>query len=194
MRERRKESKLRRREVKKALLGNLVLEDNRHLAPGGDMRITLWGTPDGAAGTLFLGIHRKSCIIGATIKNEKKAIRLAEESMKSLGRMLSFESVTDGAAVLMRHVFFRPVVLIFEKADDSTLMLNAYCGRGILTFFSVMRSIRLFERASDGNLSCMPKEDIRSKGKKPPQKSKAPNTKQKSKKSKAKTQKEKSDA
>lgn len=143
----RRVKKKRLKDIRKALLGNLVLTDDNKLTPGGDFRITLWGAPDGAFGTILLGISEKSVKYKYKSKNDRQALYKVEEAMKNIGRGIVFETVENGCACLLKHLFFRPVVLVFEKTDeDEELMLRAYCGRDILTFSSIKRAIKLFDQ------------------------------------------------
>ena len=146
----------RRHEIKKILLNNLMLTDDQKLTAGYNGRITLWGAGDGVIQTFLLGVSKKEVEYDNLLSNHRQVLYQAQEAMKNLGRQLFVASVPDAPAVLIRHVFFRPVVLILEEIqtedDGKKLVLSAYCGRAIMTFFSVSYCIREFEKQMDGKL------------------------------------------
>ena len=79
--------------------------------------------------------------------------------MEGIGRGLAFETVYEGCATLLRHVFFRPVVLIFECTEEG-LLLTAYCGRDIFAISSMNRALRLFVNGMPKGLSAEMKEPL----------------------------------
>jgi hypothetical protein len=135
------------------LLSNIVTDENGELTIGGDFHINPQGPADGVLGTILLGIASTEREYDtSSIKNDKKVLYQAGEAMKKIGRIVKLPSVTEGHTVFMRHFFFRPVVLIFEKKDDGRMVLSAYCGRALLTPFSMGRAIKLFSDAMPGKL------------------------------------------
>lgn len=146
------ETKERRQEIKKVLLNNLVLTEDNRLAVGADRRITLWGVGDGAGETFFFGVMKKSFRMKSEYGNNRQAIYQTGEVMKDMGRSLSMACAPEGAAVLVRHVFFRPIVMILEE-DETELVLNVYCGRAILSLPSIMHGVSKLEKLSAGKLT-----------------------------------------
>ena len=67
---------------------------------------------------------------------------------------------------MIKHIIFRPVVLIFEKTSDAEFTLSAYCGRDILCITSMRRVIKLFESNLPGGLEPVVKEKKEKKDKK----------------------------
>ena len=147
------EKKARFKEVKKLLLSNIVTDENGELTVGGDFHINPQGPPDGALGTVMLGIaSRETEYDTASMRNDKKVLYQAGEAMKKIGRIVKLPTVAEGHTVFLRHFFFRPVALIFEKKPDGRMVLTAYCGRALLTPFSMGRAIKLFSDAMPGKL------------------------------------------
>ncbi len=148
--------KERRREVKKVLMNNLVLTEDKKLAVGPNIRVTLWGVGDGAGETFLFGIKQKSYLMESEFSNGTQSIFKAEEMMKDMGRLLKLETAEEGACVLIRHIFFRPVVLILEEIEvedsEKLLVLTAYCGRAILTSLSIAHAINQFEKHANGKI------------------------------------------
>ncbi|MBE5918913.1 MAG: hypothetical protein E7272_03625 [Pseudobutyrivibrio ruminis] len=161
-----KDTKERRHEIKKVLLNNLVLTEDKKLAPGPDIRVTLWGIGDGAGETFFFGVKKKVYEMISDYSNNTQAIYRAAEQMKDVGRMLSLETVDSGACVLVRHIFFRPVVLVLEEnaledtpeenidnnGENKELILSAYCGRAILSGVSMRHAINQVEKIFGGKI------------------------------------------
>ena len=165
-----KDSKERRHEIKKVLLNNLVLTDDKRLAVGPDIRITLWGVGDGAGATMVLGVKKRVYLMESEYANHTQAIYNASEAMKDIGRLLKLEEAPDSASALIRHVFFRPVVLVLEEVsfdgdqegenteeeeasvDHSELVLSAYCGRAPLAGLSIKHALLQLEKSSGGKI------------------------------------------
>jgi hypothetical protein len=112
-----KDSKERKREIKKVLLNNLVLTEDKKLAVGPNIRITLWGGGDGAGEAMFLGVRKMTFAMESEYGNNTKTIYKATELMKDIGRMLDLENASSEACVLVRHIFFKPVVLVLEEQE-----------------------------------------------------------------------------
>lgn len=152
-------TKERRREIKKVLLNHLMLTEDHRLTVCDERRITLWGVGDGAGAAFLLGVKNKTFEMETTFSNHRQAIYRAQELMKDMGRSLFLHTAEEGACVLVRHVFFRPVVLILEEEEEEKkLVLNAYCGRAILTLPSVYYVVSQFEKLSDGKISRVKRE------------------------------------
>ncbi len=156
-----KDSKERKHEIKKVLLNNLVLTDDKKLAVGHDLRITLWGVGDGAGETMMFGVKKKAFQMESDYSNHTQAIYKAAEVMRDLGRMLKLETVPSEACVLIRHFFFRPVVLVLEEEKEEEnqeqeskpeLVLSAYSGRALLTGFSIKHAVSALEKISGGKI------------------------------------------
>ena len=155
-----KEQKDRLKEVKKALLGNLSLGEDENLKPGPDFYISRWGSPDGEFGTRLFGISVKRRDYLMTIDKETSVLYQAREVMKQIGRGITFLTVEKGCACIIKHVIFRPVVLIFEIIDDDEAVLLAYCGRDVLTYSSIRRAIKLFEQGLPRGLEAVGKSGL----------------------------------
>lgn len=162
-----KDSKERKHEIRKVLLNNLVLTEDKKLAVGPDFRITLWGVGDGAGETFFLGVKKKSFVMESGFGNATKTIYKTSECMRDIGRMLDLENVQSDACVLVRHFFFKPVVLVLEEekideeesesntdnsSNEKELVLSAYSGRALLTGLSIKHAVRQLEKVSDGKI------------------------------------------
>ena len=161
MDEEKKARKERRHEVRKILLNNLVLRDDKRLAAGGNARVTLWGAGEGTAETVLMGVTHKAYPFETTYSNNRQAVHQVSEAMKDIGRGLYLETAADAAACLVKNFFFRPVVLIFEEAREEEasgetgsakkaeagLVLNAYCGRALNARLSIRHALSALEKA-----------------------------------------------
>ena len=145
------EEKARNREIKKILLNNMILTNDGRMAAGPDHRIMLWGTGDGAGETSLLGVSERVFPFSSDFDGKIKTVVRAQKAMRDIGRGLSLATAPDSAACLVRHFFFRPVVLVFDEAKDTDkeggYELRAYCGRAITTGFSIRHALSVFEKA-----------------------------------------------
>ena len=147
MEEEKKARKERRHEVRKILLNNLVLRDDKRLAAGGDARVTLWGAGEGTAETVLMGMTHKRYAYETSFSNNRQAVHQVSESMKDIGRGLYLETAPEAAACLVKNFFFRPVVLIFEEEEDTKeLTLNAYTGRALNARLSIRHAVSALEK------------------------------------------------
>ena len=137
-------NKARLKEVRKALLGNLEIGEDSRLVPVTGPNLNWWGTADGSFGTRLFGIAEKR-VLYTSKQGETATVYNAAKAMENIGRGIAFETVYAGAACILRHLLFRPVVLIFEADEEEGYVLTAYCGRDILTYSSIKRAIKLFE-------------------------------------------------
>lgn len=159
------QNRVRLKEVKKALLGNLTIGEDGRMVPVSGFNMNWWGTADGSFGTRLFGIAEKTVTFTSS-KGKTKMVYEAAKVMEDFGRGLDFESVYAGASCLLRHFLFRPVVLVFEADEEAEgeYMLSVYCGRDILTYFSMRRAIRLFETHKPEGLVPIERKTSKDKG------------------------------
>ena len=93
----------------------------------------------------IFGLAHRSVVYSDKAKNKTQTVYKAAKAMEDIGRSLDFDTVYEGCACLIKHFFYRPVVLIFEYTED-TPVLTAYCGRDILTLLSLRRALKLFDK------------------------------------------------
>lgn len=153
---RKRQKKERKRELKHILLGSYrTLEDGR-MVSGGEALIPRQGFMDGAVSILLLGITDKRYKYLSDKNNPTQAKYAALNAMKNIGRELVLSYAPDAKACYVRGIFFRSVILVFDEepeADGSRqLELHAYCGRSLMTFFSVRRAVSKFDRQLPDNV------------------------------------------
>ncbi len=137
--------KARLREVRKLLLGNVIPGEDNRLKPVEGLNMNWWGTADGSFGTRLFGISCKRVKYVAKGLNNSQVIYQTAKSMGEFGRGADLETVYEGCSCLVKHFFFRPVVLVFEHEEDNEYVLSVYCGKDIFTISSIQRAISLFE-------------------------------------------------
>ena len=137
--------KVRLKEVRKVLLGNVIQGEDNRLKPVVGFNMNWWGTADGSFGTRLFGIFRKRVTYVAKGLNNSQVIYQTAKAMGEYGRGVDLETVYEGCTCLLKHFFFRPVVLVFEHKEDNEYVLSAYCGKDIFTISSIQRAISLFE-------------------------------------------------
>ena len=139
-----------RTEIKYILLGNLTqLEDGKY-AVSGKSWITRVGLADGAQEALIFGITERWVPYETKYRNHTQAVYQAGKVMSRIGKPLVIQTVPEGAAVYVKGLIFRPVVLLFEdrsiSEDERQLVLHAYCGRSLLAGWAIRRAINRFNR------------------------------------------------
>ncbi len=131
------------RELRSILLGNLVQYEDGVFGAGNV--ISRFGLGDGASQTLLFGITERCLPYGTTLRDHSKAVRHVGKLMQEIGMPLVLETVPDTAAVYIKSIFFRPVILMLEdKAvaeGKKELILHAYCGRSLLAGASIRRAV-----------------------------------------------------
>ncbi len=151
--------KARRKEVRKVLLGNVILGEDKRLTPTSGINLNWWGTADGSFGARLFGIAEWNRRYKSTKLNEKQVIYRVADAMAEIGRGVDFETVFEGCSCLIKHFFFRPAVIIFEHDEGDEYVLSVYCGRDILTISSMIRARKLLEgRLPEGLLPIDPKK------------------------------------
>ena len=142
------EKKMKRREIRRFLVGSYVTLGDGRLGAGSSL-VTSQGFGDGAGSTIFLGIKEKRYTYTTRLKNRTQTEYKITNAMRDIGRMIYLETDPECPACYVRSVLFRPVVLRAETEGNpaGTVKIFAYCGRSPLAFLSVMRIISKFNKA-----------------------------------------------
>ena len=142
--------KERRKEIKHILLGNFVVFEDGSYGAGNGAWVTPFGFGDGAQGTILLGVGEKQIRYGSSLRNSTKVMYQVLNHMKKIARRLILVTAPEAAACYVRSLIFRPVVLLFEEANDGEnqmeFVLHAYCSRSIFSFLAVRQAVKRFER------------------------------------------------
>ena len=141
------------RELKHILLGSYRTLDDGRLISGGEALMPRQGFADGAVSILLFGITDKRYKYLSDKNNPAQAKYAALKAMKNIGREIVLSYAPDAKACYVKGIFFRSVILVFDEADGSRhLELHAYCGRSLMTFFSVRRAVSKFDRQLPDNV------------------------------------------
>jgi hypothetical protein len=176
-----------KQELRRVLMGRTEPAPDGRLTAmeKGKLRVPL-GISDGATAVRFLGIFKKACRLKLSCP-EDKARSLAAAVMRDCGRELILPQQPKAVACLIRYVFSRPAVLIFDF-QDGIPVLTAWTGRGLTGLISVRRALKAF-------LKRMPKQFELSDKEAPKDRDEAlENQKKQEKKQKKKEQKNKKKA
>ena len=132
-----------KQELRRVLMGRTEPAPDGRLTAmeKGKIRVPL-GISDGASAVRFLGIFRKGCRLKVSCP-EDKARSLAAAVMRDCGRELILPQQPKAVACLIRYVFSRPAVLIFDF-QDGVPVLTAWTGRGLTGLISVRRALKAF--------------------------------------------------
>ncbi|MBR1899280.1 MAG: hypothetical protein IJ825_10440 [Oscillospiraceae bacterium] len=137
------------REIRSVLYGHLTVGPDKRLAVAKNMLGNPWGLTDGAPETFLFGVMRRSYVYESP---KRERIRIHYETGKMLGRIgrsLYLETAPDHPACLVKHFFFRPVVLeLAERQAEggSETVLYAYSGRSFFSLLSILRTVSVFEK------------------------------------------------
>ena len=166
-----------KQEIRRVLMGRTEPSPDGRLRAmaKGQVRVPL-GISDGATAVRFLGVFRKARRLKLSCPDDK-ARSLALTVMRDIGREIILSEQPQAAACLIRYLFSRPALLIFDF-QDSIPVLTAWTGRGLTGLISVRRALRAF-------IKRMPKQFELSEKEAPKDPDEAPEKKRKSKKKKA---------
>ena len=95
------------------------------------------------------GVMHKEYVYEAPVKQFTRARFETEKMLVKMGRSLYLETAPKTAACLYKFLLFRAVILLLEeqKTDGAQAMvLRAYCGRSLLSVFSLMHAVSAFEK------------------------------------------------
>ena len=144
------EYKAHMREIKAVLCGKLTLREDKRLAVSDNWFGNRWGFEDGAPETFLFGVTRKEYVYDAPEREYARARYNMCKLVESIGKALYLETAPQNAACLMKHIFFRPVVLEFGErtAEDDTreLVLYGYCGRTLVARLALRHAVKRFEK------------------------------------------------
>ena len=142
--------KARKKEIRNILLGNfMIYQDGSYGASTGTW-VTQFGFNDGALGTINFGITRMQFRYTSTVKNNTRILYEVLKHMKTIGRRLILVTAQEYPACYVKSIVFRPVVLLFESVTydqhNTNFILHAYCSRGLLSFLTILRAVKRFEK------------------------------------------------
>ena len=145
-----------KKEIRQALLGDLVPHDKRLAVSGKNIVMFRNGLRDGFGSVLFFGVisrRRWYYINKKTRDNEGHAVA----AMQNMGRMLMLKEFSDGQAVYISYIFGIPNILTYRQEGDK-VVVNAYAGKSFFGLISVVRSLNAFENAMSDDLTRFSKE------------------------------------
>ena len=137
------------REIKDVLYGNVVVGSDKRLVVSRGVLGNPWGLTDGAPEAFLFGVMHRRYVYDSP---KRERIRIHYETGKMLGRIgrsLYLETAPDHPACLVKHFFFRPVVLeLAERQAEggSETVLYAYSGRSFFSLLSILRTVSVFEK------------------------------------------------
>ena len=138
------------REIKDVLFGNVVMREDKRLAVSRPLFGNPWGLEDGAPEIFLFGVLCKTYVYEAPFREYTRSRFAISKMLEEIGKALYLETAPDRAACLMKHLFFRPVVLEFgERTDDNgeqELVLYAYSGRTLFSVLSITHAVKAFEK------------------------------------------------
>lgn len=146
-----------KREIRKALLGDLAPSDGVLVVTGSRIPMFRNGIKDGFGRVLFFGIICRRRWYKAKKKKES-VMEDALKAMQGMGRMVALESAPDSLAVFTSYLTSCPAIMTFTAGDDGSYEAAAYSGRGIVGFISVFRMQNSFRDAVEGRLERLSEE------------------------------------
>lgn len=143
-------------EIKQFLYGNFKVGADKRLTATRTLLGNPWGFADGAPEVFLFGVMRREYVYDSTKQVRARTHYETSKMLGKLGRSLRLETAPDHAACLMRHMFFRPVVLELgeQLSDDGgrETVLYAYSGRTLFSLLSLVRAVSVFEKHMPGQM------------------------------------------
>ena len=140
-----------KKEIRRALLGDLVPDDKRLAVSGQGRVIYRNGLRDGFGSVFFFGVFRlrQWYYIDKKCKNFKDK---AQKTMQNMGRMLNLKELSNGDAVYITYFIGIPSVLTYSLENDK-LSVSAYSGRSLFGLISASRALITFGHALEGEIN-----------------------------------------
>ncbi len=140
-----------KKEIRQALLGDLVPDEKRLAVSGQNRVIFRNGLRDGFGSVLFFGVLKKR----RWFYVNKKAKNIEErclKTMQDMGRMLNLKELESGEGVYISYLLGIPTILTYTCIKDK-LTATAYSGRSLFGLIAVYRALFTFETALSEELS-----------------------------------------
>ena len=135
-----------KKEIRQALLGDLVPTDNKLVVSGRRMTKIRYGVWDGMGNVLILGgMCRRRWYM--TKKSRKQIRELAVKAMQDMGRMVGLKSNPDLDTVYCSYLLNAPAILTFTQGKDAVIEVAAYSGRGLSGLIATFRTLNRFQKA-----------------------------------------------
>ena len=146
-----------KKEIKEALLGDLVSMDRRLVVSGLQRVKYRNGLRDGFGNVLIMGVmcSRRWYM---TKKSAKQIRELAVKAMQDMGRMMLLGSLPEAEAVYCTYLLNHPAVLTFTQGRDGIIEVAAYSARDLSGMLATYRTLNRFQKAMRDVLERMSEE------------------------------------
>ena len=146
-----------KKEIKEALLGDLVSMDRRLVVSGMQRVKYRNGLRDGFGNVLIMGVmcSRRWYM---TKKSAKQIRELAVKAMQDMGRMMLLGSLPEAEAVYCTYLLNHPAVLTFTQGRDGIIEVAAYSARDLSGMLATYRTLNRFQKAMRDILERMSEE------------------------------------
>ncbi|MBR6381526.1 MAG: hypothetical protein IKS07_07640 [Lachnospiraceae bacterium] len=135
-----------RKEIRKALLGDLEPAGDGLAVARSRLERLSYGVADGAGGVLFFGVMRHVYRYRIFDEDHKKKLwRSAQKALAETGRRFYPQTAPECHAIVRNYILTRPVVALFCVTEEYA-QLAIYSARGISGLISILRTRRSFER------------------------------------------------
>ena len=146
-----------KKEIKEALLGDLVSMDRRLVVSGMQRVKYRNGLRDGFGNVLIMGVmcSRRWYM---TKKSAKQIREQAVKAMQDMGRMMLLGSLPEAEAVYCTYLLNHPAVLTFTQGRDGIIEVAAYSARDLSGMLATYRTLNRFQKAMRDILERMSEE------------------------------------
>ena len=146
-----------KKEIKEALLGDLVSMDRRLVVSGMQRVKYRNGLRDGFGNVLIMGVmcSRRWYM---TKKSAKQIREQAVKAMQDMGRMMLLGSLPEAEAVYCTYLLNHPAVLTFTQGRDGIIEVAAYSARDLSGMLATYRTLNRFQKAMRDVLERMSEE------------------------------------
>ena len=146
-----------KKEIKEALLGDLVPFDKKLVVSG--VRRTKFrnGLRDGFQSVLFFGVmcSRRWYM---TKKSGKQIRELAVKAMQDMGRIVMLSTLPESEAVYCTYLLNHPAILTFTQGRDGVIEVAAYSARDLSGMLAAYRTLNHFQKLMGNALERMSEE------------------------------------
>ena len=152
-----------KKEIKEALLGDLVTTEDGRLAVS-FTRIAKYrnGLGDGYDKVMLFGVMcRRRWYLSR--KGGKQLRDLVVKGMQDMGRMMRLSSNPNMEAVYCTYLLNNPAILTFSHGKDGVIEITAYSGRGLSGWLACFRTLNKFQKKVPEILQRMSEEDEQKK-------------------------------
>lgn len=144
-------------EIRTILTGRVAYSNGAYVAAESLLKMNYQGTYNGSSAARIFGISCRSNLYQADSMDA--AAFTTRKIFEVLGRPVLLRSAPEVPACMLRQLLANPVILTLEQENEK-LIVSAYTARTVLSFLSLSRAIRRFEKQLPEGMRTDFREDV----------------------------------